>query len=541
MAKEVASIMVHCGWQPLPVTAPTVRLSPSVVEMKKGRTTYKVYVDVYDGERLVPYSDVTFGPLGSGAPGALVDGVRWSFGNEDNRFYYLFTYLGSTDVNVDIPYSVTYNGVKYPGIIPLRSVADGKDGESITGPTGPVGPNSPPTQFWDDYPDGYEFQDGSEGCTRKDSVYHGMTADGLVIAYECIKTHTKGNLKNSSGNKIDDTPDANCNEFPPNSSNRVWKRGQSFNLVATNVILALNAYIKLLSSNGIRIYNSGGQIVGQMAALDGAPSSDNILLPFFIGGVMGENGVFSQSPLFAVDSSGRTYHGGTDGQHIEIDPVTRRLLVYGSDGKVCAVHSGEDIDYTEVGAATLGAATTKAANEIKNTLNGSETKYTNIVADAVAPGAGTLEIQVPEFVVSTLGNYPTGTGLISSFSAELHLEVLIGGKLTKSYSLGHVGAPPGSATTAAKTLGGVSVPRGKTYTVRLRYTSGLAAGGTATFSTTGQAKVTLNVLNRECHYGRNGWYVSTGNQNYAYCIFDSNGKLHFKIVVNGNPIIDSDA
>ena len=119
-----------------------------------------------------------------------------------------------------------------------------------------------------------------------------------------------------------------------------------------------SAYIKLLSSTGIRIYTPDGKIVGAMSSVQGSPKSGGVVLPFFIGGVMRDNGVFAEDPMFGVGSDGKAYYGGTKGQRIEVDPVEKVINIFGDDGRLCAVHSGREIDLYQASRRTLRPAAT---------------------------------------------------------------------------------------------------------------------------------------------------------------------------------------
>lgn len=400
----------------------------------------------------------------------------------------------------------------------------GEDGKSITGPAGPY---CPPPQLWADYPVGYGFQDGTGASTTRNTVFHGIASNGKVMAYTCIRSHPKAAAGTEPGTT---------------AGNSYWKavEGGPYTLLSTEVMLAVNAYIRLLSSQGIRIYDEQNRIVGQMSAVSGAPQPGAILLPFFIGGVMAEDGTFSNGtgPLFAVDTSGRTYHGGISGQRIEIDPATKRLHIYGADGTLCAIHSGDVLDYTSVGNATGGSVDTVMQAGLSKTLYGSKTEYVDVTNGRKAGGDGTLTVSVPPFEIRASGTELADPDALAA-SCSLYAEVLFGSEVVDRYLVGGLVDVSRVYNTAPVTLQ-VNVPKDTVYTVRMRYVSNLDQFGVTRFTPSGSVSVSLNISNKVCHYGQNGWYISTSNRNFSYCIYDSAGRMHQKTVVNGTVMFDTD-
>lgn len=234
MATEIASVMVQCGWDEGPVTAPTIRITPNVLEVK--RTTpasivkYKVYVDVYDGETRVDYGQYGCSPLNDNNRG-ICDGLLWNFGTENGRFYYEFTYLGAYDVNIDIPFIVTFNGVQYPCVLPVRSVGErGSRGPKLRGP-----------MFWDDCPVGFKFESGADGESFADIVIY------KDVWYDCKKGHTKAS-NNYPGSDLD-------------STNGLWSMATVMDFVATKIFMATYALIKNLGVEVIEMKDTNGNIL----------------------------------------------------------------------------------------------------------------------------------------------------------------------------------------------------------------------------------------------------------------------------------------
>ena len=70
-------------------------------------------------------------------------------------------------MDVEIPFTVTYNGKTYPEKITVRNVADGEQGEK-----GDRGPALRGPQAWSDCATGYRFQCGADGEEWKDVVIY---------------------------------------------------------------------------------------------------------------------------------------------------------------------------------------------------------------------------------------------------------------------------------------------------------------------------------------------------------------------------------
>lgn len=461
------------------------------------------------------------------------------------------TYVGGTK-KATVAYSgaVVFSSVLYSRldftlkkgdtVVATQTLGINLTGRSITGPRGPF---SPPPQLWTDYPVGYEFQDGvmaADGkspATRKDSVYYGMS-NGMLVAYECIKSHTKGDLKTESGTKVDDTPDANSALTPADNPNRVWKRGIEYNIVATNVILAMNAYIELLSSQGIRIYDAANQIVGQMSAINGAPSSGSTLLPFFIGGVMNEDGSFSQTPLFAVDINGRTYHGGLGGRHIEIDPLAKTVTVYDDGGVMRTLITGERIEPADAvpgnGSTPLSATVQVSqvtVNDVESDGNGGWMgAKTSTYTLGTAVSNGTVSVSVPSFALGLSGN-------VSAAVVRLSLTVNNVEQAPKFFTT----QKAGTITVEASTFR-AHVKKGDVVKMRARleaYYQSKASNGVATmgaFAVSGSItyEQVLSIL------ASNGRITSSNSDNYCYDLYDTAGKLHSRIVSGGKVMFDTD-
>ncbi len=609
------------------------RVSPEVVEMKKGVLNYKAYVDVYDGGVRVPQSDVSYPLLTAGGSGSwlITNVVKWNFGGDNDRFYYLFQYIGTnTDVNTDISINVTYKGKQYPVEIPLRSKMDGDKGDKgddavvyslVVNPTqvhydlntgkydtsaitcsvikvkgdsmtpltnlasegltlnhanyldgvlvaekayngsvvlssvlysridfilkkggmeiarqstsiarhgenGTTGKNGvwvPPPMLWDDYPDGYEFKCGdvANGETHMDmALVRYANGDG-ELGYKirrCRVSHTKS----VDHNPLIDVYDKN--DHPDG----YWEQTTgAYKFLATDLLWANVGQINFLNGQAIRVGDAGG-----MCGYFGVPVGGAV---FFSGGSE------VTTATYVVYSDGRARWGNANGRRIEMDPMSGRMLVYGSDGKLCAIHSGEMIDYAKVGQETgSGASVTVAVSAMSNTVNGSKSEV-KVLASGTATKEGVLKVTLPNISIDCFGNVATGsTEMIHNVKAVVYLQILVDGTFNTSQPLVYVPSGESMATVANIQPITVNIPAGKTYTVQMMYTTYLASGGVSQFIPLGTADVSLEVANKVCHYGANGWYISSSNQNYAYFLMDAAGRMHAKVMCGGAVMFDTD-
>ncbi len=217
----------------------SIKVSPQTIMLKrngKSQRQIRVYVDLFKGETLIPYADETQGNMQCSVLNdnehTITEGLVWNFGTDNGRFFYTFTYRGTTDINLDIPFTVTYNGTDYPEKIMLRSVADGSRGPALRGP-----------QAWSDCAVGYEFQSGAEGEEYKDVVLY----EGNY--YSCVRSHTK-----------------TAENFPLSNPDQIygyWQLGSKVEMVATKILLASYALVKNLGVEAIDMKDAAGNILFQ--------------------------------------------------------------------------------------------------------------------------------------------------------------------------------------------------------------------------------------------------------------------------------------
>lgn len=206
----------------------------NIVFTKVGQIAY-VYVDAYKGQTQLTYQDDFYCSV-LGETFYICDkNVYWGFRTADNRFYYRLKLLNKTDIDTDLPYTVTINGVKYKRNIHISTAFDGDKGDRGPAVRGP--------QAWSDCAVGYSFQAGGDDEEWKDVVlYNGNY-------YSCILSHTK-----TASNYPTSTLD---------TSNGYWKLADAFEIVATKILLAQYALVKNLGVETIDMKDSSGNILFQ--------------------------------------------------------------------------------------------------------------------------------------------------------------------------------------------------------------------------------------------------------------------------------------
>lgn len=106
-------------------------------------------------------------------------------------------------------------------VVPI--MRDGSRGATIRGP-----------QIWSEIPDDTFMQDGSEGCQFIDVVQHG-TEDGKPVFWMCVGRHEKSADKEPNGN-----------------NDKYWHKGDNFNIVATQLLLARKIIADEIDTTGLK-------------------------------------------------------------------------------------------------------------------------------------------------------------------------------------------------------------------------------------------------------------------------------------------------
>ena len=402
---------------------------------------------------------------------------------------------------------------------------------SQAGVQGDPGPFTPPPMQWADYTTGFRFTDGTEG-TAKHVVLHGFAANGRAMCYCCKKSHNKvpNNAANTTGTEPGTTP-----------GSEYWQTvdGGPFHLLATDVLLAVNAFINFLSGNAIRLYDAtGANIVGEI--MGGS-------------GILAWLGGSSSNPMWAVDVQGMQTLGGRSGQRIELDPSEREMRIFDSSGNLCGVHSGRSIGSNPVpGSGTNTTSEANIASATKTKSGHAEvgnysqaTTYTAGEMTVSIPAGGTTEITVPKMHYE-MRTIPGSSSVPAA--AKVYLEPRV-----KVYN--------GTTLVNTFTLEGVSHTGGGSKTVdcpsRTFYQSGAitkivlemmcdvvnTAGLSGEFkwdpaNPGDKLKAAFKIKRYRCEFGSDGMVVSYDNSNYFYLRHDGT-KLVGKFVSNGNTIFST--
>lgn len=393
----------------------------------------------------------------------------------------------------------------------LRQPADG-----VRGKQGPIlrGPMD-----WESCASGFSFQAGGENDTYLDCViYNGNY-------YMCKTTHTKGSA------------------FVANQ----WQTAAQIPFVATMLMLAQNAKINFLSGQAIRV---GTQ--GRTCGYFGVPDQNGEII---YTGRRDESDTSEYGPsqsTFALYSDGKARWGIPGGQRIEINPQSKELTAYDSDGVKRTTVSGGRLEPSQ--AIPGGNSVTTFSG---TSLTATESSVTTVITTHTAASNGRVEINVPSIMLRAKANNYTAkpsVGVnheaIPYTSVSVTIELKVGGvtvdRITYSCSscLGMrdpsesiVDSPVNTVHKAATTLSG-TVNAGQSVTVTattsVQCTGGNGIGGFGDASTTSDAFSGRFVYGQlQCFYGSNGFSLSTDSDNYVFFLFDTSGKLHARCVSEG--------
>ena len=232
--------------------AVSIIVTPETIVLKKSSQPQVAFVKVglFLGDTVVEYGGgpdqylcSTLGTGGEVVPGKL----KWSFitNDPDYRFAYGFILLGNQDVDIDIPFTITYKGIIYKKNIRFTTIVNGEGGKP-----GDPGPSLPPLrgpQDWESLPTGYNLYAGEVGDPYKDVViYRGNY-------YSCNKSHTKERDMYPGG--------------PQDIAYNYWQLSDKLEMVATKILLATYALVKNLGVETIEMKDGAGNV--QFMAKDG--------------------------------------------------------------------------------------------------------------------------------------------------------------------------------------------------------------------------------------------------------------------------------
>lgn len=233
-----------------------IQMTTNSIAHKKASTssTYSVTFKVKVGKSLAEYGtdDGKF-HINDIPASSLPDGVTYTkTGGTAGATYvtYKLTIAKNVSVNTNFSFVVYYGSIGYSRTFSITTVEDGEPGAK--GEKGAIlrGP-----QDWTSLSDGYNFYQGADGEEYKDVVIYSGNY------YSCIQTHAKSS-----------------SILPTNSE--YWKLGDKFELVATSVLLADNAQIKMLQGQSILLQDlsSGMKMLlqGGMMNIYGSQNVANI-------------------------------------------------------------------------------------------------------------------------------------------------------------------------------------------------------------------------------------------------------------------------
>jgi hypothetical protein len=307
--------------------------------------------------------------------------------------------------------------------------------------------------------------DGSTNITVDGTTYKGGTRKDVILIktisgtetkmcpWTCIKSHKH---------------DSSLTTTSQTWSNYWSADGGYWTQIATQVLLAKDAYIDLISSQGIRIYNDDGDIVGALSDASTKFQGVDILLPFWLNGILdASTGAFDTNPKFGIGADGTIYSGGiSTGARIIIDPENKNILVKGTDGTnlVCIdgkKHSISDIisglseNLTQQSALSSDDITSNTTVELGSVTMPSESGSYKV---SMNTSLNTVTVTYIQSVISssTVGGSSTNVyaQIVSSITATLIAYTKSGTTETiiDSVSVTASGAKSSSVTTTGATL-----------------------------------------------------------------------------------------
>lgn len=330
-----------------------IQMTTNGIAHKKASTnsTYSVTIKVKVGTSFVKYGTESGQFYISDIPSSyLPTGVTYTKTTGDTYVTYKITIAKDAVVSTSFNFNIRYNSASYTRTFSITTVEDGEAGAK--GEKGAVlrGP-----QDWTSLSDGYNFYQGTDGEEYKDVVIYSGNY------YSCIQTHVKS-----------------TSILPTNSE--YWKLGDKFELVATSVLLADNAQIKMLQGQSILLQDlsSGMKMLlqGGMMNIYGSQNVANIRIG------LDDNG---QSILQFYNNDGELCYdlgpGGLDAKSVKsgsLDAVSGYVTMVSvtgtesfsatktfGDGKIYTVASTLVIDNKLFGG---GLNSTPAASGTKKTL-----------------------------------------------------------------------------------------------------------------------------------------------------------------------------
>lgn len=181
----------------------------------------------------------------------------------------------------------------------------------------------------------------------------------------------------------------------PDQDTTHWKQGDQRDFVATKVLLARNALIKILASNQITVYDNDGNVSGGMQG--------NPAIPIFWAGA--EN---PSSGAYQQNIDGSATYGNPQGEHILLDPAGKTIKFFNSSNQFVTEHNAKTF-YNLSSILPAGGTVTLSSSNTLVTINpsvdriwygvqGTDTSYFTSVWAASANGI--LTVNMNQMLVS---------------------------------------------------------------------------------------------------------------------------------------------
>lgn len=430
----------------------SIQVSPQAVVVREGETTVtNVYVDLYRGTRRVNYSDPDDGnmqcsTLTQGGSGDIAEGVHWSFRvDADGRFRYRIGVASTASgVSLDVPFTVDYNGVKYPQTFSVRTIAKGLTG--LTGPQGPV------VRIRGLFEAGY-YYDGTTAVNENGVDVYWLDIVWVEDSYgnryykRCTKS---GNYTASSG------PHASSSE-----TSAGWADFSQLDNLIVDLLIAKSAYIKFLNGQEIVF----GETVNNEEVIYG-----RIGVPIKEAGdvIMWAGGAGIGTATYLLDKNGRARFGKTSDNHIVIDPDAKQITVRDSTGRKKITIDGE----AHTLESTYGVTDNLDMGKLEGASTSSSATYT-VGTIAFGESGGSLKLTLSAWLqVQSVQYKQTGAGgqeiiQYARATSTVKMRLLKNGVEQSAAS--------GSIASASLNSGLYETPDNRTYDLSAEWT-GLAAG-----------------------------------------------------------------
>lgn len=193
---------------------------PTIVHKKSQFAgSYAVDVQAYKAGVELPCS------VSVSVPSQFASSVKTGVMSFNSGKRILVMIAANVDVNTNLALAVKVENVTYKYTIPVKTIADGENGEK-----GETGATLRGPQSWPNCGNGYSFQAGAAGEEWKDVVIYNSGY------YSCIKSHVKS-ATNYPGSDED-------------QNNGYWRLGSPIELVVAKIILA---QYQLVENLGVRV------------------------------------------------------------------------------------------------------------------------------------------------------------------------------------------------------------------------------------------------------------------------------------------------